>query len=190
MNRLKTKTITTSALLTAILCLSAYIATPLGFTPTPITLQTMIISMISIMLPPSAAFLSVLTYTLIGLVGIPVFSGGTGGLGRLLSPTGGYILGFLAAVPTMSFTKGFFIKLSGRFIHKQRLSEIVGYSTNAILVGMTLTYLLGSIYMKLMLGKSFTAVLTLFVLPFIPLDLAKCIAAAVICVPLLRSLGK
>lgn len=187
---MKTKQITTAAIAAAVLCLSAYISIPLGFTPVPLTLQTLAIGMIAILLSPSASFLTVLVYILIGAVGIPVFSGGTGGVGKLVSPTGGYIFAFIIAAPVMSLTKGFFTRLFGRITHNRRIADILGYSVNGIVIGMTIIYLIGSIYMKFMLKKSFAAVLAAAVIPFIPLDIVKCIAAAIICVPILKVIEK
>lgn len=187
---MKTKQITTAAIAAAILCLSAYISIPLGFTPVPLTLQTLAIGMIAILLSPAASFFTVLAYILIGAVGIPVFSGGTGGIGKLVSPTGGYIFAFIIAAPVMSLTKGFFVKLFGKIIHNRRIADILGYSANGIVIGMTIIYLIGSIYMKFMLKKSFAAVLAAAVIPFIPLDIVKCIAAAIICVPILKVIEK
>ena len=65
--------------------------------------------------------ISYLVYLLIGLVGVPVFSGFTGGIGRLAGPTGGYIIGFIA----MAVIAGLVIdKCHNRWL--QLLGMIVG----------------------------------------------------------------
>ncbi len=187
---MKTRDITISALMAALLGISAYIYIPLAVSPVAVTMQTMVLNIIAIMLTPSAAFFAVLIYILTGAVGIPVFSGGVGGVSVLLSPTGGYILGFLLAAPAMSYAKGFFAKIFGKIIKSQKTSDITAYSVNAILVGMVIIYAMGMIYMRLLLGKAFGAAFVTMVMPFIPADLVKCVAAAMVSVPLLRTLNR
>ena len=186
--KLKTQDITKSAVLAALLCASAYISIPLGFTPIPLTLQTLIINMIAIMLTPSLSFLTVLVYILIGFIGVPIFSGGAGGPAKLFGPTGGYILAFLLCAPLMSYTKNLFLKGFRKFISSENTAKIVSYSVNAILVGMTIIYLLGSVYMRFLVDKSFAAVLMIAVVPYIPLDIVKCVIASVISVPIQNAL--
>lgn len=186
----KTQNLTAAGVLAALLCVSAYISIPLGFTPTPLTLQTLAINLIAIMLAPSMSFMTVLVYILVGLVGVPVFSGGAGGPAKLFGPTGGYILAFLVSAPIMSVTKEWFVKLFGKFIKSETTAKIIGYAVNAVIVGMVIIYVIGSIYMKFMLGKSFGAVLMMAVVPFIPLDLLKCVLAAVIAVPVMKALNR
>lgn len=183
-----TRELTKMALLAALLCVSAYITIPIG--TIPLTLQTLLINLIAIMLTPTEGFLTVLVYTLIGAVGIPVFSGGQGGLGKLFGPTGGYIFAFLAAVPAMSFSKKYAAAVFGKFIKNKTTSELLGYTVNAVVVGMVIIYAVGTIYMKLMLGRSWGEVLMMAVVPFIPLDIVKCIAAAAIGVPLRKALDR
>ena len=60
----------------------------------PLTLQVLMVALIGYLLRPLDAFLCVLIYVLIGVIGIPVFSGGQAGLSAILGPTGGFILTF------------------------------------------------------------------------------------------------
>jgi len=188
MKRISTKDLTKMALLAALLCVSAYINIPLGFTPARLTLQTMIINLTAILLTPGQSFLTVLVYVLIGFAGVPIFSGGEGGPAKLFGPTGGYIMAFLAAAPAMSFTKMYFEKLVRKVVSNETRARLIAYSVNAIVVGMIIVYLIGTIYMKLMLGRTWAQVLLMAVVPFIPLDIVKCILAAVIGVPLKKTL--
>lgn len=187
---MKIQDITKIALLTALLSVSAYINIPLGFSPVGLTLQTLIINLTAILLSPSKGFFTILIYTLIGLVGVPVFSGGAGGPGKLFGPTGGYILGFMIAVPLMSFTKDFFFRFFNKIIKNESAAKTVGYSLNGIVVGMAATYVPVAIYTKLLLGKAWGATMAMFVVPFLPLDIVKCIMAAVIAIPVMRALNK
>lgn len=185
-----TREITKMALLAALLCVSAYITIPLGFTPASLTLQTMIVNLIAILLTPSQSFITLLVYILIGAVGVPIFSGGQGGLGKLFGPTGGYIFAFLIAAPAMSFMKKYFIDIAEKVIKNVSAARITACVINAILIGMVPVYLIGTVYMKLMLNRGWMEVLLMAVIPFIPLDIVKCVLAAVIGVPLKKALDK
>ena len=187
---MKAKELTTMALLAVLLSASAYIAIPLGFTPTPLTLQTMIVNLIAILLTPQQSFLTVLVYVLVGFAGLPVFSGGVGGPAKLFGPTGGYILAFLVAAPLMSFVKPLFLRGTRKLIKAERPAVLTAFFADGVLIGMTTVYLLGSIYMKFLLGKSWSAVFAAAVLPFLPLDIIKCIVAPLIAVPVAKALKK
>ncbi len=79
------------ALLTA---LGAQVAVPLGFTPVPMTLQTLFVLLAGGLLGPVAGASSQLLYLGLGLAGVPLFAGGGAGLPWLLGPTGGYLMAF------------------------------------------------------------------------------------------------
>ena len=87
----KTVTITTIALFSALLTLASYVRIPVS--PVPLTLQAPTALTIGYCLGPIHGALSTLLYTIIGLLGVPVFASG-GGPAYLLSPTFGYIIGF------------------------------------------------------------------------------------------------
>jgi len=76
--------------------------------PVPITLQTIIISMIGLTYSPRLSFFTVVTYIMAGIVGLPMFSKFSSGFSYFIGPTGGYIIGFLIAAPLMSFLRNFF----------------------------------------------------------------------------------
>ena len=78
----------------ALLCLCAWISVPAG--DLSFTLQTFGVFLTLGLLGGRLGTVSILIYLLLGVVGLPVFSGFRGGIGALLSPTGGYLLGFLA----------------------------------------------------------------------------------------------
>ena len=80
------------SLFTIIIALCSYITIPVVI---PITLQTLGIFITLELLGGKKGTFSVLSYFLLGAIGIPVFSGFRGGIGVLLSPTGGYIIGFI-----------------------------------------------------------------------------------------------
>ncbi|CAN7376813.1 biotin transport system substrate-specific component [Arthrobacter sp. PvP023] len=88
------------AVFAALVAGSALIAAiPVGGLGVPITLQTLAVMLTGLALGPGRAFAAVGLYTLLGLAGLPIFSGGRSGLGILAGPSAGYIIGFpLAAL--------------------------------------------------------------------------------------------
>lgn len=87
------RNLTRCALCTALLCLCSWIAIPLpGIS---ITMQTFGLFLTLLLLGGAQGALTILAYLLLGCAGLPVFTGFQGGIGVLLGPTGGYLLGFL-----------------------------------------------------------------------------------------------
>lgn len=82
---------------TAFLALAARIQIPLPFSPVPVTGQTLAVLLIGASLGARLGAATVALYVAEGVVGLPVFAGGTSGLLRLTGPTGGYLVGFIAA---------------------------------------------------------------------------------------------
>ncbi len=87
-----------------LLAVSAHLAVP--FWPVPMTLQTLVVLLLGTFMGPVAAIGAVLAYVAEGLVGLPVFANG-GGVGALMGPTFGYIVGFVPAA--------FIASLAGRW---------------------------------------------------------------------------
>lgn len=171
------QTLTKMALLTALICISAYISIPLPFSPVNLTAQTLMVNLIALLLTPGQASLTILAYILLGLIGLPVFSGGSAGPGVLFGPAGGYIISWIPAAALISALKG-------------KSCSLIPCCLSAILAGMPVIYLLGSLYMKTVTGMTWSATFAAAVLPFIPLDIFKCIAASLIARPVHMSLRR
>ena len=109
---------------TILMVISAYVRIPLFFTPVPITMQTFTL-FLSIVVLGRRAFFPQLSYILLGVGGLPVFTNGGAGFIYLLGPTGGYIVGFLLAALILpfclpeqrTFLKMFFVFLLGALIY-------------------------------------------------------------------------
>jgi len=86
--------ITYCALFAALIASGAFVAVPVG--PVPFTLQTLFVVLAGMILGPRRALLSVVVYLSLGLAA-PVYAGGGCGVGTLIGPTGGFLLGFLPA---------------------------------------------------------------------------------------------
>ena len=85
-----------ASLFAALTAVGAFLALPIG--PVPIVLQNMFVFLAGLLLGSRWGLASVGVYLLAGAVGLPVFAGGLGGLGRLIGPTGGYLIGYLPTV--------------------------------------------------------------------------------------------
>lgn len=167
----KTAEMTKIALLVAMNCVSAYIIIPLPFSMSPIALQTMFVNLVAFLLTPKQTFMTMFVYILIGLAGIPVFTGGTAGPAKLFGPTGGYIFGFLVAAVLISMLRG------KEYRFKRYCAVGVG-------IGIPVIYLLGALQLKFVTGMDWQAAFVTGVLPFVPLDVAKCVAAAFLAGPI------
>ena len=91
----KTRTLTMTALMTAVICIFAPISIPIPISPVALTLGTFAMYLTAYVLPPRQALAAIGLYLLLGAAGLPVFSGYTAGLSRFAAPGGGYLIGFL-----------------------------------------------------------------------------------------------
>lgn len=169
----KTAEMTKMALMVAMNCVSAYIIIPLPFSLSPLALQTLIVNLTGYVLNTKQAFMTMLVYLLVGLAGVPVFTGGSAGPGKLFGPTGGYIIGFLFTAVFLAYFKG----------EKYNFKR---YALLGCVIGIPLIYVFGVVQLKLITGMGWDKAIMTGALPFIPLDIVKCLAAAVIAGPINR----
>ena len=169
----KTAEMTKMALMVAMNCVSAYIIIPLPFSLSPLALQTMIVNLTGYVLNAKQAFMTMLVYLLVGLAGVPVFTGGSAGPGKLFGPTGGYIIGFLFTAVFLAYFRG------EKYSFKR-------YALLGCVIGIPLIYVCGVVQLKLITGMGWDKAIMTGALPFIPLDIVKCLAAAVIAGPINR----
>lgn len=155
-----------ASLFAALTAIGAYITIPLG--PVPFTLQILFVLLAGAMLGSKWGSISMIVYTLLGIAGLPVFSGGGSGIGVILGPTGGYIIGFTAA----AFVVGF---LSERSRTGNALINAI-----CILTGVALIYSFGLSHLIVVADMSFMQAITVGFLPFIGADLLKVAVAAYI----------
>jgi biotin transport system substrate-specific component len=89
---IRMKKMVLAALFAALIAVGAYIKIPIG--PIPITLQTFFVLLAAVTLGRNWGTISVIVYTLVGFIGLPVFAGGAAGIGVLFGPTAGYLYSF------------------------------------------------------------------------------------------------
>lgn len=178
--------LTLTALFAAILAAASWISVPLPFTPIPVNLATLAVTLTGALLGWRYGSLSVIIYILLGACGVPVFAGFTGGLGHIAGPTGGYIIGYI----TSAFISGLIVELfynrksSAESESSVRSRNILAVAAASVL-GTASCYTIGTIWFMILTGSSLYSSLAMCVVPFIPGDLLKT-AAAVILVPALR----
>lgn len=162
--------ITRIAFMTALLCVCSWVTVP--FT-VPFTLQTFAVFCAFLLLGWRNGLLSVVLYLLLGAAGLPVFSGFQGGVGHIVGPTGGYLIGFLFF--------GLVFLLMEPLIRRNRKFVIP-----ALLIGLVICYLFGSLWFSVVYisrgqAMGFWKILTVCVIPFIIPDLAKMALAVYVC---------
>lgn len=121
--------------------------------PVPITLQTVAVMLIGLFYSRQTAIRTVLTYIALGALGAPVFANFSGGIARLIGPTGGYLFGFLLAVYGMTHARE-------RILKDTYLSMICN-----CIIGNVLIYIPGICWLGFYVG--FQQAITLGLLPFI-----------------------
>lgn len=166
----KIKTMTLIAIFSAITCILAPFSLPIG--PVPISLTNLVLYFSVYIIGTKKASISFIIYLLLGLIGLPVFSGFSSGPAKLLGPTGGYLIGFILLI----IFSGIFID---RFYQKWYLCFL------GMFIGTALCYTLGTIWLAFIAHMNFKAALFAGVIPFIPGDLIK-IIIALICAPIIK----
>jgi|SRR5215469_3844563 len=147
----------------------AHVFIPLWFTPVPITLQTFGVMFLALTLGGWRAFSALTLYLLEGVSGLPVFSPhGPGGIAQLLGPTGGYLMSY----PFAALAGGLIAeKLSQR-------SRLIAFSAGAVACS-GLIFASGALWLGALIHKSAATVFAIAVLPFLPGEVLKGVAAIV-----------
>ena len=171
--KISTREIALAAMFTAIMCVLTIMVRI--FQPVmviPFSLQPLIMLLAAYLLSPRAAFLSMLAYLLLGLIGIPVFSSPPyGGPAYVLVPSFGFLLGF----PPAAWLQSHLIKKSTmvNFILAGLAGILVYYA-----IGLPYMYLILNFYLKNSID--ILKIIQIGFIPFVALDLAKMVAAALL----------
>jgi biotin transport system substrate-specific component len=151
-------------------------AIPVGGLGVPITLQTLAVMLTGLALGPGRAFAAVGLHTLLGLAGLPIFSGGRSGLGILAGPSAGYIIAFPLAAAAVGWLAAVIIR------HTVKYRAALLFAA-AMVTSIVLIHGLGIVGMmvnaKLDFAKAFLADL-----PFYPGDILKNVLAVAVAIAL------
>lgn len=161
---MKTKTMALIALMAAVTCILGPLSLAIPISPVPISFTNLAVYFTIYVLGTKKGTISYLIYLLLGLVGLPVFSGFSGGAGKLFGPTGGYLIGFI-----------FMALICGIFIEKWPAKLYLHFV--GMILGTAVCYLFGTIWLAFQANMDFSAALAAGVIPFIPGDLVKIIIA-------------
>ena len=162
--KMKTLDMTTIAVMAALICVAGPLTIPAG--PIPLSLATFAVYLAGSVLGRKKGTIAVGLYLLIGIIGVPVFSGFSGGFQKLAGVTGGYLVGYLP-----------------------EKREQIGwwYHPLMMIAGTALLYLVGTVNFMLHTGNGLGAALALCVVPFLIGDAVKIAAAALLTVPVRKA---
>ncbi|HYG70519.1 MAG TPA: biotin transporter BioY [Anaeromyxobacteraceae bacterium] len=163
-----------TALLAACVAVGAWLQLPIG--PVPITLQPLFVFLAGYLLGPGGGAAAVALYVAAGVLGLPVFAGGALGIGVLLGPTGGYLVGLVgaAAVTGLAAPRG------------APLGWARGAAFGALAIAVD--YGLGATRLAQVLGLGWKQALVVGVAPFLAFDVVK-VALALVVARHLRAQG-
>ena len=191
----RTKSIVYIALCIAVMAVSAWVTIPLG--PVPFTLQMFALTFAIVVLSPRECLCAVAGYLLLGAVGVPVFSGMQGGLGKLMGPTGGFLWGYLfgaaAGVALLYAVRrrraardgGARGAVGAAETQPARGGKAVafvrafGWEVLAGLLFTAIAYVCGTLQFMVVMGATLPEALASCVAPFVAVDVCKVVAAVV-----------
>lgn len=174
--KLSTYELVLCALCTAVMCVIAPVSIPLAG-GIPISLATFVVMLSGILFGGKSSALSLITYVLLGSIGLPVFSGWKGGIGITLGITGGYIIGYIF----MAFTAGFLYDCFGRNASGVRKYAVMFV---AMVLSTAVLYTIGTVWFIAQTKMTLAASLAACVIPFLPGDLLKIVAVMLVAVPI------
>ena len=166
---MKTKDRVLTGVFAAVICVFAPFTIPIG--AVPISLATFAVYLAAAVLGTKKGTLAVLIYILIGMAGVPVFSGFAGGIGKILGVTGGYIIGYIPC----AFAIGVFTE---RFGGKNYIYPL------ALVIGTLILYSFGTAWFMVQSGSGLMQSLTVCVFPFLVGDAIKIAAASIVAIKL------
>ena len=173
--KMNVRDMTLTGVMAALICIAGPMSIAAG--PVPLSLATFAVYMAGAVLGKKRGTLAVLLYLLIGLAGIPVFSGFSGGFQKLAGVTGGYLIGYLPCA-----------FLTGTGTERADAGGRTAWLRPAMMTaGTAVLYFIGTAWFMAQTGRTFTDALALCVLPFLPGDAAKIAAASLLTVPVRRA---
>ena len=187
-NVINTKDIVSVGIFTALMAVLSQISVPLPFTPVPLTLSLFTVYLSAAVLGFRRGLFVQIVYILLGAVGFPVFSGFSGGLAHLFGPTGGYILSYLIMAALIgAFSDRISDPRSRLFLSGRNPVKMMIPYALIFTAALVICYSLGSLWLSWYLNISFQQGFLIGALPYIPLDIMKIAACAMIIIPVRRS---
>jgi len=166
MSKLSIRQMTLISLFAALTAVGAFISIPIY--PVPLTLQTLFTLLAAMTLGSVMGASSQIIYVLLGVIGLPVFAGFKAGIGILFGPTGGFLFGFIISAYVI-----------GKIIEVKKEKNIFYYFLAGI-IGTVILYIIGITQLSLITGIGIKKAIVVGMLPFLPGDILKVIAASFI----------
>lgn len=166
MPKINIRQMTLISLFAALTVVGAFISIPLY--PVPLTLQTLFTLLAGMTLGSIMGASSQIIYVLLGVIGLPVFAGFKAGIGILFGPTGGFLFGFIISAYVI-----------GKIIEVKKEKNIFYYFLAGI-IGTVILYIIGITQLSLITGIGIKKAIVVGMLPFLPGDILKVIAASFI----------
>lgn len=185
----RTRSIAFCGLSVAVMAVSAWISVPLG--PVPFTLQTFALVFVLLALTPAQATASTVAYVGMGAIGLPVFSGMRGGLGVLMGPTGGFLLGYVVGIAVAAYARKAMIRWfaeGGACAPPHRTAELAADVAAAALF-MVICYACGWLQLVVVSGMAPGAAFAVGVAPFLIVDCIKAAVAIVVARAVRKAVG-
>ncbi|BBF92088.1 biotin transporter BioY [Blastochloris tepida] len=152
-------------------------AIPVAGIPVPITLQTLGVMLAGAVLGPKRGAAACLLVLLLVVIGLPVLAGGRGGLGLILSPTGGFLLGFVASAYVIGWLVARFDRLP---LAREKPAARAALTVLACIIGgIVVEYAIGIPWLAVAAGLPLSKA-ALGALAFVPGDLVKAIIAGLV----------
>ena len=184
-SRVNTRQLTLCAVMAAVMCVLAPISLPIG--PISITGGTLTVYLTAYLLGPWRGLAATAVYLLAGFAGLPVFSNYMGGAGRLLGPTGGYLVGYLPMMLLAGLAAELALRrFGGQGKWERALALALPFLGMALATAVL--YAFGTAWYCVQAGVDLQKALAACVLPFIPFDLMKMILALLAGVPVRQRL--
>lgn len=175
--KLTVRQLALTGLMAAVICILGPWSIQIPISPVPVSLGFLAIYFVTSVMGMKLGTLSVIIYILLGLAGLPVFTGFTGGPGKLFGPTGGYIIGYIF----MALICGLFVDKGGnRFL----------FNLLGMLSGTVVGYLFGTLWLAYQQSIGFVDALFLGVIPYLGFDAVKLIVGMTVGSQLRKSLLK
>ncbi len=166
MSKINIRQMTLISLFAALTVVGAFISIPLY--PVPLTLQTLFTLLAAMTLGSVMGMLSQTIYVMLGVIGLPVFAGFKTGIGILFGPTGGFLFGFIISA-----------YIIGKIIELKKEKNFFYYFLAGI-IGTIILYIIGITQLSLVTDMGIKKALMVGMLPFLPGDILKIIAASFI----------
>jgi len=182
------------ALMSAVLCVVSPFTIPVPMSPVPLSLSLFAVYLAAVLLGAKRGTICVLIYVLLGMVGLPVFSGFSGGIGVLLGPTGGYIIGYIpcALLTGVLAERKRLVKTEAEQQKRVQRWRKITWNTVAMVLGTLICYACGTAWFLVIMGGTYTLMqaLVICVVPYLIFDITKIFAAAAMVLPMQRILRR